>query len=53
MMLIGWIVSIPMSYDSGFVGIHATDGYRSFTVMTLIMGMTAITAIALSALMLI
>lgn len=38
-----WVVT-------GFGGIRATDGYRSFTLMTLIMGVTAIAAIALAAL---
>jgi len=37
-----WVVT-------GFGGIRATDGYRSFTLMTLIMGLTAITIIALAA----
>ncbi len=41
-----WVVT-------GFGGIRATDGYRSFTLMTLIMGITAITATALAALVLI
>jgi GntP family gluconate:H+ symporter len=40
-----WVVT-------GFGGIRTTDGYRSFTLMTLIMGVTAITAIALAALIL-
>ena len=41
-----WVVT-------GFGGIRATDGYRSFTLMTLIMGITAITAIALATFLLI
>ena len=41
-----WVVT-------GFGGIRTTDGYRSFTVMTLIMGITAIAAISLAALFLI
>lgn len=41
-----WVVT-------GFGGIRATDGYRSFTLMTLIMGLTAITTIALAAMILI
>lgn len=41
-----WVVT-------GFGGIKATDGYRSFTLMTLIMGVTAITLIALASLFLI
>ena len=41
-----WVVT-------GFGGIRTTDGYRSFTLMTLIMGITAITAIALASLLLI
>ncbi len=41
-----WVVT-------GFGGIRTTDGYRSFTLMTLIMGVTAIIAIALTALFLI
>lgn len=41
-----WVVT-------GFGGIRTTDGYRSFTLMTLIMGITAIAAIALAALILI
>ena len=41
-----WVVT-------GFGGIRTTDGYRSFTLMTLIMGITAIAAISLAALFLI
>ena len=41
-----WVVT-------GFGGIRTADGYRSFTLMTLIMGLTAIAAIALAALLLI
>lgn len=41
-----WVVT-------GFGGIRTADGYRSFTLMTLIMGLTAITAIALAALILV
>ena len=41
-----WVVT-------GFGGIRTTDGYRSFTLMTLIMGITAIATIALAALILI
>lgn len=41
-----WVVT-------GFGGIRATDGYRSFTLMTLIMGLTAIILISLAALILI
>ena len=37
-----WVVT-------GFGGIKARDGYRSMTLMTLIMGLTAITLIALAA----
>ena len=37
-----WVVT-------GFGGMKATDGYRYFTLMTLIMGITAITAIATTA----
>ena len=33
----------------GFGGINARDGYRTMTLMTLIMGLTAITLIALTA----
>jgi GntP family gluconate:H+ symporter len=40
-----WVVT-------GFGGIRTTDGYRSFTLMTLIMGVTAIALIALAALLL-
>jgi GntP family gluconate:H+ symporter len=40
-----WVVT-------GFGGIRATDGYRSFTLITLIMGVTAIIAIVLAALLL-
>lgn len=41
-----WVVT-------GFGGIRTTDGYRSFTLMTLIMGITSIATIALAALILI
>ena len=41
-----WVVT-------GFGGIRTTDGYRSFTLMTLVMGITAITAISFAALVLI
>ena len=41
-----WVVT-------GFGGIKASDGYRSFTLMTLIMGLTAIILISLAALILI
>lgn len=41
-----WVVT-------GFGGIRPADGYRSFTLMTLIMGFTAIAAIALTALLMI
>lgn len=41
-----WVVT-------GFGGIRTTDGYRSFTLMTLIMGVTAITSIALASLFMI
>lgn len=40
-----WVVT-------GFGGIRTTDGYRSFTLMTLIMGVTAITALSLAAMIL-
>ena len=40
-----WVVT-------GFGGIRTTDGYRSFTLMTLIMGVTAIVALALAAIVL-
>lgn len=40
-----WVVT-------SFGGIRATDGYRSFTLMTLIMGVTAITALAIASLLL-
>ena len=40
-----WVVT-------GFGGIRTADGYRSFTLMTLIMGVTAIALIALAALLL-
>ncbi|MBR6283731.1 MAG: GntP family permease [Muribaculaceae bacterium] len=33
----------------GFGGIHPRDGYRSFTLVTLVMGLTAITLIAIAA----
>lgn len=39
-----WVVT-------GFGGIRTTDGYRSFTLMTLIMGVTAIVLISLAALL--
>lgn len=41
-----WVVT-------GFGGIRPTDGYRSFTLMTLIMGLTAIILISFAALILI